>query len=151
MRNANPTTVIDQEPEPSVADQFVSADSDALFRCQLPGSRVSPGAGDPSASFLEVVGWLEEGGSGPGAQAPLDPRKMSAASAAHPPPRPTPIHLAEGQLLVPRVQLRDSRKSYRCQVRNLLSGKLTTSPIGGRLFVTGEFVLHVDRNLAHLQ
>ena len=48
------------------------------------------------------------------------------------------VILASGELHINRIQLKDSNKSYRCQVRNQLTSKTTLSTSGGRLFVTGE-------------
>lgn len=48
------------------------------------------------------------------------------------------LMLPDGQLYLARVQLRDANKSYRCQIKNLLSGRLSLSAISGRLFVTGK-------------
>lgn len=50
------------------------------------------------------------------------------------------IILPDGQLYIPRVQLKDSNKSYRCQVKNVLNSKVILSALSGRLFVTGELL-----------
>lgn len=127
----------------SVADQFVGADNDAVFKCQL-----APQVRD----LFQVVGWLEDGqhlgGSSPVASlmgqlasptwledqeaAPLGRRQQ------HHHQHQRVLVLPDGQLYIRRAQVRDANKSYRCQIKNLLSGRLSLSPIGGRLFVTGE-------------
>lgn len=133
---------MDQDYEASVADQFVTVDNDALFKCQL-----APQTRD----LYQVVGWLEDGqhlipATGlwtqlawagrpdePGGQAQAQRRR------GHQPQRA--IVLPDGQLYIQRAQLRDANKSYRCQVKNLLSGRTSLSSISGRLFVTGECLI----------
>lgn len=143
-------TVLDQEYETSVADQFVSVDNDALFRCQ-----VAPQMRD----LLQVTGWLEDGhqliaGAAAGAQTGLGALAglfgQQPAAGRRPARRrgQEPGRLAmlpDGQLYLARVQLRDANKSYRCQVRNLLNGRASSSAISGRLFVTGEFSVRGQR------
>lgn len=121
---------IDQDYEVNVADQFVSVDNDALFRCQI-----APGARD----FLQVVGWLDDQQH---LIAPIQPASLLAstrigqkkASSAR------ALLLPDGQLYVARVQPRDANKSYRCQVKNLLNSRLSVSSLSGRLYVTGEYL-----------
>lgn len=149
--------MIDQDFEISVPDQFVTVDNDALFRCQIP-----PQARD----FLQVVGWLEDGPSSGSIgisslardqlnviqavlfqNAPISrvtnaPSLGKSQLAQQQQPQiqqhRAPVVLPDGQLFISRVQLRDANKSFRCQVRNQLNGKLRLSSVGGRLFVTGK-------------
>lgn len=147
-------TVIDQEFEISVPDQFVTVENDALFRCQL-----APQARE----FLQVVGWLEDGTQVGGGNSLLQSQSTTTArndqstaiqwslfassSPNHSSKEPkqvaskhrTPVMLPDGQLFISRVQLRDANKSFRCQVKNQLNGRVKLSSIGGRLFVTGEY------------
>lgn len=138
-------TVIDPDLEVSVADQFVSVDNDAVFRCQL---------GAQTRHLFQVVGWLEDGQTlvqTTGAQlswfggrpAPLPP--LGAGSGGgnqlQLPQQQRALFLPEGQLYIQRVQLKDANKSYRCQIKNLLSSIISLSPLSGRLFVTGKLTL----------
>ena len=113
--------------EISVADQFVAVDNDALFRCQLPGGQWR--------DAYQLVGWLEDGQPLAELAGQLKQQTMATNS---PPHLARSLVLPDGQLYIQRVQLRDANKSYRCQVRNLLTGQLSMSPLSGRLFVTGE-------------
>lgn len=153
--------MIDTEYEINVADQFVAADNDAIFKCQ-----VAPQARE----LYAIVGWLENGqqlvsaaaptaqahshshshsqgglGGGGGAapvaaagrrQHPQQQQQQPAAAAQQHSARAT--MLADGSLYIHRVRLRDANKSYRCQVRNLLNARVSASALSGRLFVTGE-------------
>lgn len=136
--------MIDQDYEASVADQFVALNTDALFKCHL-----SPSVRD----FYQIVGWLEDGQRllpTPSSVGQLL-AELSAASGASKtslmgpdaqvlgPQRSNALVLPDGQLYVQRVQMRDANKSFRCQIRSLLSGRTSTSSLGGRLFVTGEY------------
>lgn len=125
----------------------MSVDNDALFRCLM-----APSARD----FLQVVGWIDDQqaligpvqASGLLASNRLGPTalggaKKSASSRA--------LMLPDGQLYVPRVQLRDANKSYRCQVKNLLNSRQSLSPLSGRLFVTGEYCLAVRSWTGHFR
>lgn len=128
MRAAIDQTKEENQYEISVADQFVAVDNDALFRCQLPGGQWR--------DAYQLVAWLEDGQP----LAELTSQLQPAASSM--PHLGRSLVLPDGQLYIQRVQLRDANKSYRCQVRNLLTGQLSMSPLSGRLFVTGEFFTH---------
>ena len=110
-----------------MADQFVTVDNDALFRCLF----------SPVARHLfQVSGWLEDGqhliqtSAAAGGPQTLPPVASGGRSRA--------LVLPDGQLYIQRVQLRDTNKSYRCQLKNLLSGQVSVSSVAGRLFVTGK-------------
>lgn len=130
--------MIDTEYEISVADQFVSVDNDAIFKCQI-----APQARD----LYAVVGWLEDGqqlvsaaaqshlssaAAANGATSGGERRRQQHAGQAR------ATMLPDGSLYIHRARLRDANKSYRCQVRNLLNARLSLSTLSGRLFVTGE-------------
>ena len=138
--------MIDQEHEASVADQFVTVDNDALFKCQL-----APQVRD----IYQVIGWLEDGqqlataanygalfGAGQSLAAPKETRRRQQP----PSPHQRAIMLPNGHLYIQRVQLKDANKSYKCQIKNLLSGRLSSSTISGRLFVTGEYSMPCSMN-----
>ena len=112
-----------------MADQFVTVDNDALFRCQLP-----PQARD----LFQVIGWLEDG------QHLI--QSLASQQQSGQTQQQRAIVLPDGQLYIRRVQLKDANKSYRCQIRNLLNSKVSLSALSGRLFVTGKFLhsLHKD-------
>lgn len=148
--------MIDQEYEASVSDQFVTVDNDALFKCQL-----APQVRD----FHQVIGWLEDGQqlvSLSSSATPSSPVSVFLASAAVSSKTPADkrrqqqqqqqraIMLPDGQLYIQRVQLRDANKSYRCQIRNLLNGRLSLSTINGRLFVTGKLYRSSQRRVSFL-
>ena len=139
-----------------MADQFVSVDNDALFKCQLNAPQVR--------DLFQVIGWLEDGQplanlqqlqpqtSAPLALAQHANRRRLVQQHFGPSggPQVTRVFmLPEGHLYIRRVQLRDANKSYRCQMRNTLTGRVSTSSISGRLFVTGEcFIIFASqRNL----
>lgn len=119
--------MIDQDYEVSVGDQFVTVDNDALFKCQL-----APQTRD----FFQVLGWLEDG------------QHLIQAHSAWPTPTTATMQqqqqssrsfmLPDGQLFVQRIQLKDANKYYQCQVKNLLSSKVSLSSLSGRLLVTGK-------------
>lgn len=134
----------------SVADQFVTVDNDAQFRCQPSGQ---------ARDFLQVVGWLEDGQQLTGGLGQVSwlSSSVAAASGTTPATSGAPktasdttsqtrkrqgtsraLVLPDGQLYVQRAQLKDANKSFRCQVKSSLSGRLSLSSISGRLFVTGE-------------
>ena len=145
--------MIDQDYEANVADQFVTVDNDGLFKCQLP-----PQVRD----IYQVIGWLEDGQqlvmgqAGPGGPTLAGPNGYGAlfgvgggaASASSKDTRQgrrqqqqqerRAVMLPSGHLYIQRVQLRDANKSYKCQIKNLLSGRVSFSAISGRLFVTGK-------------
>lgn len=140
----------------------MTVDNDALFRCILaPQARdFLQVVGWLEDSQNELLGGGGGGGVGSSPlgpssardqlssiQASLFPNQASSSSAKQqlgvntaPKQRRTPIMLPDGQLYISRVQLRDANKSYRCQVRNQLNGKVRLSSIGGRLFVTGKYI-----------
>lgn len=129
----------DYEQEVSVADQFVSVDNDAVFKCQL-----APQARD----LFQVVGWLEDGQHliQPVTQPALTwwlnnlahQNSMGMRASQLMQQQQRTLVLPDGQLYIQRVQLKDTNKSYRCQIKNLLNGQITLSSLSGRLFVTGE-------------
>jgi hypothetical protein len=146
--------VIDQDYEANVADQFVTVDNDALFKCQLP-----PQVRD----IYQVVGWFEDGqqlvassfaasgaaanyGALFGGGAGQTTVTATISKATHrrrqqqqqQQQQRTVTMLPNGHLYIQRVQLKDANKSYKCQIKNILSGRLSFSTISGRLFVTGE-------------
>lgn len=120
----------------SVADQFVSVDNDAIFKCQL-----APQARD----LFQVVGWLEDGqhliqqvGQPTIVWWLAAQQASSGARANQLAHQQRTLVLPDGQLYIQRVQLKDTNKSYRCQIKNLLTGQISLSSLSGRLFVTGE-------------
>lgn len=121
--------MIDQDYKVSVADQFVTADNDAIFKCQL-----APQTRD----LFQVVGWLEDGQHLVQSSASLL-QLANQSFGRHQSPQSRTLVLPDGQLYVQRVQLKDTNKSYRCQIKNLLNSALSLSAFSGRLFVTGEF------------
>lgn len=114
--------MIDPDLEVNVADQFVSVDNDAVFRCQINAQ---------TRHLFQVVGWLEDGQS----IGQTSGNQFGWSKQQH-----RTLFLPDGQLYIQRVQLKDANKSYRCQIKNLLSGTITLSSLGGRLFVTGKLV-----------
>lgn len=139
--------MIDQEYEANVADQFVTVDNDALFKCQLP-----PQVRD----IFQVIGWLEDGQqlvatSATNQLANLFASSNSQSSTIRDKDTRRPrdqqqravVMLPNGHLYIQRVQMKEANRSYKCQVRNLLSGRVSSSAISGRLFVTGESNLRV--------
>lgn len=129
----------DYEQEVTVADQFVSVDNDAVFKCQL-----APQARD----LFQVVGWIEDGQhliqhvSQPALVWWLNVQQNSMGLRANQliqQQQQRTLVLPDGQLYIQRVQLKDTNKSFRCQIKNLLDGQISLSSLSGRLFVTGEY------------